>query len=102
MQLRPILIVSSSLATWQTLESSLRAEHYSTRFALSAQEALFLVSKAPPLFVLLDTQLNKESGVSVLMRIKACYPETPIVLLTDNKNPNITFDALKKGGCDFY
>ena len=54
-------------------------------------EALAVVEKLAPDAVILDIRLPGKSGIQVLQEIKARYPETTVIMLT-----NYDFDTYRK------
>lgn len=65
--------------------------------AATAAEAVSQVSSLAPDVVLLDVRLPGRSGIEACWEIKACHPETRIVMLTSYAEDEALFDAIAAG-----
>ena len=64
-------------------------------------EALELVAANPPDLVLLDLGLPGMSGLEVLQRLKASYPQLPVIVLTGFSDVRTAVQAIKLGAYQF-
>lgn len=72
-----------------------------TATALSIDEGIFEMQRSPAEIVLLDVGLGSESGVDGIGRIKKCFPDADIVMLSGQRSPKTVVDAIKAGATDF-
>ena len=64
-------------------------------------EALELVTARPPDWLLLDLGLPGMSGLEVLQRVKASYPQMPVIVLTGFSDVRTAVQAIKLGAYQF-
>jgi DNA-binding NtrC family response regulator len=64
-------------------------------------EALELVTARPPDLLLLDLGLPGMSGLEVLQRVKASYPQMPVIVLTGFSDVRTAVQAIKLGAYQF-
>lgn len=79
-----ILIVEDNPLNGELLHDWLEMEGYEAAVAASLEEAFAAVTKEPPDAVLLDIQLGREDGLSLVswMRQRAELSEIPIIAVT--------------------
>ncbi len=97
----PILIVEDDPEMRITLEDILSEEGYTLKTAGSGREALALLSEAGVeggyAVCLLDLKLPDTSGIEVLKRMKAIYPELNVIIITAFASKDNAIEALKAG-----
>jgi DNA-binding response OmpR family regulator len=77
-----VLIVDDEKDFVSTLAERLRMRGMRADEAASGEEALAMMTSEPPQVVVLDIMMPGMSGLEVLKRIKADYPQVEVILLT--------------------
>jgi DNA-binding NarL/FixJ family response regulator len=67
----------------------------------SAEEALKGLPAARPDVVLMDIHLSRWSGIECVVRLRPLLPNTQIIMLTVEENPERVFDSLKAGASGY-
>ncbi len=70
-------------------------------FARSGAEALDIVASNPPSVVLTDMQMPGMTGLILVEKLRAQFPQVPVVLMTGSGSERIAVDALKAGAADY-
>lgn len=84
----------------------------SLRLILERNFNVTLVSNEPQLFDALRSKINFElifldfglvdaNGIDVLIKIKAEFPHTKVILVTGHKDVDLEAEAFRYGACDF-
>lgn len=68
--------------------------------ARNGKDALDLIEKHKPDIITLDVEMPILNGIETLKIIKRDY-NIPVIMLSSNKNPEITIEALELGALDF-
>lgn len=100
MRLRPVLVISGHPDIRQAFKGLLQSQKHPVCFATSSEEALDFITQAPPLLAFMEIFMNQEPNLYLLARIKSCYPDLPVILLTNTKTIDIAESGLKKGALD--
>jgi two-component system nitrogen regulation response regulator NtrX len=97
------LIVDDEVAIREVVGAILEDEGYQPRQAANSEEALREIERRRPGLVLLDIWLegSKLDGVQILERIKAGYPDVPVVMFSGHGTIETAVAAIKKGAYDF-
>jgi len=96
-----ILIVDDEEPIRNILCRLLLCDGHSCEVAADGREALSMVSTKHFDLVLLDINMPKLSGMEVLHRLNAEYPNTCVIMLTGVADTKIVTEALKLGACDY-
>lgn len=96
-----ILVVDDEVTMREVLLRNLRAGGYRLRSAGSVQEAWALLERAPSDLVLSDIMMPGGTGLELLERIKAGFPDTAVVMVTALADIQAAIDALKLGASDY-
>ncbi|PIE12703.1 MAG: phosphate regulon transcriptional regulatory protein PhoB [Rhodobacterales bacterium] len=98
-----VLLVEDEPAQREILAYNLQAEGFDVLRAADGEEALVMVSEAPPDIILLDWMLPNVSGMEVCRRLKA-RPETravPIIMLSARSEEMDRVRGLETGADDY-
>lgn len=100
-----ILIVDDDPVVRTSLTFLLRRAGYDTECASTAREALAVMDSAMPELVLSDMNFSLstsgEEGLELLRKIKALYPELPVILMTAWGSISLAVEGMKAGAIDF-
>jgi putative nucleotidyltransferase with HDIG domain len=96
-----ILVVDDEAPMREVLLRNLRTGGYQLRSAGSVQEAWAVLESEPADLVLSDIMMPGGSGLELLERIKARYPDTAVVMVTALADIQAAIDALKLGAADY-
>ncbi|MCD6255959.1 MAG: sigma-54-dependent Fis family transcriptional regulator [Deltaproteobacteria bacterium] len=96
-----ILVVDDEVAICQALNGILCDEGFSVITATSGNEALIKIDEEIPDLVLLDIWLPDIDGLEVLERIKARFPQMPVIMISGHANIETAVKAIKLGAYDF-
>lgn len=85
------------------VEDHLRAEGHQVQGFAAPAEALaaLLGGKLKPQLVITDLQMPDMSGIEVTKRLKAQFPDLPVVVMTAFGSIQSAVDAMKKGAFDY-
>ena len=67
----------------------------------SAEEALKRLPDAQPQVVLMDIHLPGQSGLECVARLRRLMPETQVIMLTVEEDPEQVFESLKAGATGY-
>lgn len=98
-----ILLVEDEPAQREVLAYNLEAEGYAVRRAQDGEEALLLISEAPPDLVILDWMMPLMSGLEVCRQLKARSNtrDIPVIMLTARSEEADTVRGLETGADDY-
>lgn len=68
--------------------------------ARNGMDALAMIPKLSPDLITLDVEMPGLNGIDTLKEIKKQY-SMPVLMLSSNKNPDVTIEALEHGARDF-
>lgn len=97
----PVLIVEDDAALREALAETLGLAGYAVRVAREGGEALDLVAREPFGLVVSDVQMRPMDGHTLLRRIKAISPETPVMLMTAFGMIEQAVEAMRDGACTY-
>lgn len=95
-----ILLIDDDLTFSQTLAASLIRRGYVVDIAHNLQQALS-ISPQPIQYVILDLQLNGDSGLNLLAPLLNDYPQRQILILTGYASITTAVEAIKRGAMDY-
>jgi two-component system nitrogen regulation response regulator NtrX len=100
---KDILIVDDEAAIREVVGAILQDEGYRPRPAQNSDEALREVARREPGLVLLDIWLEGSAldGVQILERLRAEYPDVPVIMFSGHGTIETAVAAIKKGAYDF-
>ncbi|HLV80316.1 MAG TPA: HD domain-containing phosphohydrolase [Chthonomonadaceae bacterium] len=101
LQATRILVVDDDERVRDILARILVRNRYQVRTVASAEEALDLLPYASFDMVMSDVMLGGMSGLELTTRIKALYPDLPVILITAHGDADLMRLALRRGACDF-
>lgn len=97
----PILVVDDEKNLCVTLQTALQGKGYTTRIAASAEEGLRYLEQERFLLVITDVRLGGMDGYELLARIRARWPELPVIVITAYGTPKEAAKAIKAGAFDY-
>jgi two-component system response regulator RegA len=95
-----LLLIDDDVVFTQTLARSLTRRGYEVVIAQNTQQAL-VCSQQPIQQVILDLQLNGDSGLSLLAPLLNDHPQRQILILTGYASITTAVDAIKRGAMDY-
>lgn len=96
-----ILIVDDEAVVRRSFDRLLAGSHCYTRTANDGAQALEALQREPFDVVLLDLRMPGEDGISVLRKIKACWPQSEVVVITGYPSLESAKQAVRAGACDY-
>jgi two-component system NtrC family response regulator len=96
-----VLVVDDDESLRRVTQVQLEQAGYTTTTAASGHEALALIQKAPPDLVITDLKMPGLSGLELLRKIRADYPEVLVVMLTAFGTVESAVEAMKAGAYDY-
>lgn len=96
-----IVVVDDDKNLRWVLQTQLEDMHYAVTTASDGEQALALIDKEPPALVLTDLNMPGLSGLELLDRIHADYPEMPVVIITAFGTIQNAVQAMKAGAYNY-
>jgi two-component system, NtrC family, response regulator len=96
-----ILVVEDDESLRRVTQVQLEKEGYETTAAFDVPQALEILKASPHDLVLTDLNLPGPSGLDLLKRIRAEYPDTTVVVVTAYGTVESAVDAMKCGAYDY-
>ena len=96
-----ILVVEDDQIMRHATRVHLEKEGYETAAASDVSQALEILKASPHDLVITDLNLPGPSGLELLKRIRAEYPETPVIVITGYGTVETAVDAMKSGAYDY-
>ncbi len=96
-----ILIIDDDASLRRVLEFNLQKAGYEVTAAGSGEEGIALFSAAPSPLVITDMKMPGMDGMQLLGSIKACSPETLVIMITAFGTVDIAVQAMKAGAYDY-
>ncbi len=97
-----ILIVDDNDMMRAILRSMLRGDDYEVvGEARNGSQAIELADRLHPEIICMDVMMPEKNGLEALHEIKAARPETAIVMITGNAEPETVQDAIMNGAQGF-
>ncbi len=97
----PVLVVDDEPQIQRLLRTSLTAQGYEVREAMTGRAALTALAVSPPDLVILDLGLPDIDGIELLRRIRARDPHLPVVVLSSRGDEHGKVEALNLGADDY-
>lgn len=101
MKTRPILIVEDDHDLLEAICATMRLAGHRTLAASSGEAALELLQAHQVGMVVSDVQMKPMDGIALLNKIKASYPELPVLLMTAYGEVDKAVTAMRIGACDY-
>ncbi len=92
-----ILFVDDEKNVLKAMRRIFRKENYKLYFAVSAKEALSILSKDPIHVVISDHRMPEMTGAELLKEVKKQYPKTIRIMLTAHADINAIMTAVNEG-----
>lgn len=84
------------------LRAMLRGEEYDVvGEARNGQAAIDMVDRLKPDIVCMDVMMPEKSGIEALCEIKVAHPDTEVVMVTSNSDPETVQESIQNGACGF-
>ncbi|TMQ53240.1 MAG: sigma-54-dependent Fis family transcriptional regulator [Candidatus Eisenbacteria bacterium] len=96
-----VLVIDDDETIRHFLPRELKAEGYQVLTADSGKAGLQLLEKEPADLVLLDIRLPDLTGIQVLERIRAQWPDQIVVMLTGEPDHETAVQAMRLGARDY-
>jgi DNA-binding NtrC family response regulator len=100
-KLPPILVVDDEKNMCLSLQAMLGAEGYETRLVASAEDGLRSLERDRVFAVITDVQLGGMNGYDFLARVRARWPDVPVIMITAFATPRKAGEAFKAGATDY-
>ncbi len=100
-QLPPLMVVDDERNMRLSLETVLADEGYTAHCVESAEEGLRRLEQQDYFMVVTDARLGGMSGYEFLGRIKARWPDLPVLMITAFATPRLAVEAIKSGAIDY-
>jgi len=101
MRLGKILVVEDDESLQRVTQVQLEKAGYETSVATDVPQALAILQKEPQDLVISDLNLPGMSGLELLKKVRAEYPETAVVMVTAYGSVETAVDAMKSGAYDY-
>jgi DNA-binding response OmpR family regulator len=95
-----ILVIEDDAALASYLRKGLESEHYAVDVALDGEQGALMASDADYDLLVLDLNLPKLDGISVLRSVRPVKPQMPVLVLTARPRVEDRVDALDSGADD--
>ena len=99
--LPPLLVVDDEKNMRLSLQRMLADEGYTVRGVESAEEALNLLGREEFFMAITDARLGGMSGYELLGRLRAQWPDLPVLMITAYATPKLAVEAIKSGAIDY-
>jgi DNA-binding NtrC family response regulator len=96
-----ILVVDDDESLRWVTQAQLQQSGYEASAAASGREALDRVREDPPDLVITDLMMPGMSGLDLLKRIRAEYPEVIVIMVTAFGAVDTAVEAMKAGAYDY-
>jgi len=96
-----VLIVDDELNIRRVLAAMLKREGYEVTTATDGEQALAVLQKTPVQVVVTDLVMPRLSGLELLQRVAAQYPDVPVIMITAHGTVDSAVAALKAGAFDY-
>lgn len=97
----PVLIVEDDHDLLEAICATMRLAGYKTLAASDGETALKILQIHQVGMVVSDVQMKPMDGIVLLNKIKACYAELPVLLMTAYGEVDKAVTAMRIGACDY-
>ncbi len=97
----PVLIVEDDHDLLEAICATMRLAGYKTLAASDGEIALELLQTNQVGMIVSDVQMKPMDGIALLNKIKASYPELPVLLMTAYGEVDKAVTAMRIGACDY-
>jgi len=98
---RRVLVVDDDESLRRVTQVQLEQRGYQAITATDGPEALAILQKSPPDLVITDLKMPGMSGLELLRRIRADYPEVLVIMLTAFGTVESAVEAMRAGAYDY-
>ncbi|MSU59632.1 MAG: sigma-54-dependent Fis family transcriptional regulator [Pedosphaera sp.] len=99
--LPPVLVVDDEKNMRLSLQTLLGDEGYLARAVESAEAALKLLAAEEFFMVITDARLGGMSGYDFLAKVRAQWPDRPVLMITAYATPKLAVEVIKAGAVDY-
>ncbi len=96
-----ILVVDDDKAFRVATRTLLEDDGYTVALATSADEALSVLSSSEVDLILSDLVMTKMTGIELLEKVKANYPDFMVIMVTGFASINTAVEAMRLGATDY-
>jgi two-component system response regulator AtoC len=96
-----VLVVDDDRAVRAALSVNLNKAGFSVAVAENGEEALALVGEEEPDLVLSDVRMPGLGGTALLERLRAGWPDLPVILMTGQGSVPAAVEAMRAGATDY-
>src|SRR5574343_1502781 len=97
-----IIIVDDNDMMRSILRGMLRGEEYDVvGEARNGASAVDLATRLKPDIACMDVIMPEKNGIEALVEIKAAIPETEVIMVTSNSDPETVQEAIQNGASGF-
>jgi nitrogen regulation protein NR(I) len=96
-----VLIVDDELNIRRVLAAMLKRDGYEVTTAADGEQALAVLQRTPIHVVVTDLVMPRLGGMQLLERVRAEYPDIPVILITAHGTVDSAVAALKAGAFDY-
>jgi DNA-binding response OmpR family regulator len=96
-----VLVVDDEPIILEILMEFLTAQGYEVMGTHGAADAFTMMEVALPDALLLDINMPLVDGMTALRRVRALYPDLPVIMVTANTDEALAKDTLRRGAFDY-
>jgi two-component system response regulator AtoC len=96
-----VLIVDDELNIRRVLAAMLKRDGYDVTTAADGEQAMAVLQRTPVHVVVTDLVMPRLGGMELLERVRAEYPDIPVILITAHGTVDSAVAALKAGAFDY-
>jgi two-component system, NtrC family, response regulator AtoC len=97
-----VVVVEDHRTTRDMLVEDLHGHGYEAQGAESVDEALALLAGPPPDAMVLDLKLGGQSGMDLLRRVRAEFPDVGVIMITGHGGVEEAEEAIQLGCYNFF
>src|SRR5262249_9000696 len=99
--LPPVLVVDDEKNMRSSVSTVLTDEGYTAHAVESAEQGLASLAQEEFFMVITDARLGGMSGYEFLTKLRAQWPELPVLMITAYATPKLAVEAIKAGAIDY-
>ena len=96
-----VLVVDDEPLMCRSLSQTIQRLGYEAASVASGKEALRQLERSPSRLIFSDVRMPGMDGLEFLRRVKAAWPETPVIVMTAYGSVETAVQAMKAGAADF-